>query len=44
MSNGIPKVYFQGREVEDGGDAEGEQAEGLKVREGSPLKIVIYTY
>ena len=44
MYNGVPKVDFGGGKIKYGGDAEGEEAEGLKVREGSLLKIVIYTY
>ena len=43
MDYGIPKMDFGRREIKDGGDAEGYQTKGLKVRERSPLKIVIYT-
>ena len=32
-----------GREVENRGDAEGNEAKGLKMREGSPLEIMIGT-
>ena len=41
MDNGIPKVNLRRGEVENGGDAEGNEAKGLEVREGSPLKVMI---
>ena len=44
MNNGVSKVYLRGREVEDGGDGEGEKAEGLMMGKGSPLEIMIYAY
>ena len=33
VDNGIPKVNFGRREVKNGGDAEGDETKGLKVRE-----------
>ena len=42
MYNGIPKVDFGRREVEDGRDTEGDETKRLKMRERSPLKVVVY--
>ena len=36
-------MNFGRREVKYGGNAEGDEAEGLEMRERSPLKVVIYT-
>ena len=44
MNDGVPKVNFWGGEIEDGGNTEGDKAEGLKVGERSPLEIMIYPY
>ena len=41
VDNGIPKVNFGRGEVENRGDAEGNEAKGLEMRERSPLKVVI---
>ena len=43
VNNRIPKMDFGRREVEHWGDAKGDEAKGLKMREGSPLKIMICT-
>ena len=32
MNDRIPKMNLGGREVENGGDAEGDEAKGLKMR------------
>ena len=41
MDYGVSKVNFGRGEVKDRRDAEGDKAKGLKMREGSPLKIMI---
>ena len=41
VNNRVPEMNFGGREVEYRGDTEGDQTKGLKVRERSPLKIMI---
>ena len=33
MNNGVPKMYFGRGEVKDRGDPEGNEAEGLEMRE-----------
>ena len=41
MDYGVSKVNFGRREIKDRGDTEGDEAKGLEMREGSPLKIMI---
>ena len=43
MNDRIPEMNFRRGEVGDRGNAKGNEAKGLKVREGSPLEIMICT-
>ena len=41
VDDGVPKVNLWRGEVENGGNAEGNETKGLEVGKGSPLKIVV---
>ena len=43
MNDGVSKMNFRGGEIKDWGDAKGDKAEGLKMRKGPPLKVMICT-